>query len=124
METWAHGEDVAEAIGASLPATDRLFHVAELGVRTFSWSFSNRGLDVPDERVRVSLRGPSGSTRSWNDGWKESVSGSVEDFCLVVTQRRHIDDTDLVVDGPLARRWMEVAQAFAGPPGAGRPPVG
>ena len=27
----------------------------------------------------------------------------------------------LVVDGPLAEEWIGVAQAFAGPPGAGRP---
>jgi hypothetical protein len=40
----------------------------------------------------------------------------------VVTQRRHVDDTDLVVTGDMAREWMQIAQAFAGPPGAGRLP--
>lgn len=124
METWAHGTDVADALGTSLPVTDRLFHVADLGVRTYSWSFSNRGLEVPGERVRVTLRGPSGGERTWNDEWEQSVTGPVEDFCLVVAQRRHVDDTDLMTDGPLARRWMEVAQAFAGPPGPGRRPSG
>lgn len=122
METWAHGTDVADALGTSLPVTDRLFHVADLGVRTFSWSFSNRGLDVPEERVRVHLRAPSGTERSWNEEREQSVSGPVDDFCLVVTQRRHVDDTNLRMDGPLSRRWMEVAQVFAGPPGSGRSP--
>lgn len=120
METWAHGTDVADALGTSLPVTDRLFHVADLGVRTFSWSFSNRGLDVPEERVRVTLRAPSGAERTWNEEQEQVVSGRVEDFCLVVSQRRHVDDTDLRTDGPLARKWMEVAQVFAGPPGQGR----
>jgi hypothetical protein len=44
------------------------------------------------------------------------------DFCLVVTQRRHPDDTDLAIEGPLAEEWMAIAQAFAGPPGKGRAP--
>ena len=32
----------------------------------------------------------------------------------------HRDDTDLVADGADADRWLDIAQAFAGPPGAGR----
>lgn len=120
METWAHGTDVADALGTSLPVSDRLFHIADLGVRTFSWSFSNRGLEVPDRRVRVALRGPSGTTRVWNDEENASITGPVEDFCLVVAQRRSRADTHLVMEGGLARRWMEIAQVFAGPPGPGR----
>lgn len=122
METWAHGTDVADALGTTLPPSDRLFHIAELGVRTFSWSFSVRDLEVPEARVRVELTGPTGTTSTWNEESAESVTGPVEDFCLVVTQRRHVDDTRLVTDGPLARQWMELAQAFAGPAGPGRPP--
>ncbi len=49
-----------------------------------------------------------------------SVTGPAEDFCLVVTQRRHVDDTDLTVTGEIARDWMTKAQAFAG--GATGPP--
>ena len=121
METWAHGTDIADALGMTLPVTDRLFRVADLGVRTFSFSFVNRGIDPPPERVRVALRGPSGTTRIWNDEQSASVTGPVEDFCLVVAQRRHLDDTHLVLEGDLARRWMGIAQVFAGPPGPGRP---
>lgn len=120
METWAHGTDVADALGTSLPVTDRLFHVADLGVRTFSWSFTNRGLGIPEQRVRVALRGPSGTTRIWNDEENSSITGPVEDFCLVVVQRRNVADTHLVMEGGLARHWMEIAQVFAGPPGPGR----
>lgn len=124
METWAHGTDVAEALGTTLPVSDRLFWVADLGVRTFSFSFTNRGVDVPSGRVRVALRGPSGTTRVWNDEQDDSITGPVEEFCLVVAQRRHVDDTHLVVEGAAAQAWMEIAQVFAGPPGPGRPPSG
>lgn len=123
METWAHGQDVIDALGLSREPTDRLFHIAELGVKTFSWSFLNRGMDVPTERVRVALRGPTGSTKVWNDEWSNSVTGPVDEFCLVVAQRRNYLDTALVIQGEIARRWMEIAQIFAGPPGPGRPPA-
>ncbi len=124
METWAHGHDVAEALGVTRAPTERLFHIAELGVKTFSWSYINRGLDVPAERVRVALRGPSGSIRVWNDQMSNSITGPVDEFCLVVAQRRNYLDTSLVIEGDVARSWMEIAQIFAGPPGPGRPPVG
>lgn len=120
METWAHGHDVCEALGINREPTDRLFPIAELGVKTFSWSFLNRGLEVPERKVRVVLRGPSGATKVWNDDQDDSITGPVEDFCLVVAQRIHHLDTQLVIKGEVAARWMEVAQIFAGPPGPGR----
>jgi uncharacterized protein (TIGR03084 family) len=121
METWAHGHDVAEALSLDRPPTGRLFHIAELGVKTFSWSFLNRGMEVPLQRVRVELTGPAGHTQVWNEDSDESISGPVLDFCLVVGQRINCRDTDLKIEGEVARRWMEIAQVFAGPPGPGRP---
>jgi len=116
MEAWAHGQDVVDAVGATRPATDRLRHVAQLGVITRGWSYRNRGRDVPDGDVRVELTAPSGDVWTWgDDAVGDSVTGPAEDFCLVVTQRRHVDDTRLVTSGSLARDWMECAQAFAGP---------
>jgi hypothetical protein len=50
------------------------------------------------------------------------VTGPALDFCLAVTQRRHLDDVSLVVDGPVATEWMAFAQAFAGAAGTGRKP--
>ena len=99
METWAHGHDIADALGITRPPTARLFHIAELGVKTFSWSYLNRGLDVPTERVRVALTGPNGDTRVWNEPMSNSITGPVEDFCLVVAQRRNYRDTTLVIEG-------------------------
>jgi Mycothiol maleylpyruvate isomerase N-terminal domain len=41
---------------------------------------------------------------------------------LLVTQRRHLADAGLDIQGAAAAEWMAIAQAFAGPPGAGRAP--
>jgi len=116
METWAHGQDVVDVVSAPRPATDRLRHVCQLGVITRGWTYRNRGLDVPTTDVGVVLTAPSGDVWSWGpDDGDDRVTGPAEDFCLVVTQRRHVDDTRLVTRGRLAREWMELAQAFAGP---------
>jgi uncharacterized protein (TIGR03084 family) len=120
MECWAHGQDVVDAVGAQRLATDRLRHVAQLGVITRRWTYVNRGLEPPAGEVVVALTGPSGGVwRYGPDHAPDAVRGPAEDFCLVVTQRRHPDDTALEVTGPLARDWMAKAQAFAGPPTEG-----
>jgi len=124
METWAHGQDIADALKLVRPGSDRLKHIAFLGVSTFKWSFKNRELAVPDQAVRVALTAPSYErTSSSNDLWAwgpddadNVVSGSALDFCLVVTQRRNAADTGLRIQGDTAVQWMEIAQAFAGPP--------
>jgi uncharacterized protein (TIGR03084 family) len=126
METWAHGQDVAAALGVSMTPTARLRHVAHLGVKARPFSYAVNGLDAPMRKVTVDLQGPAGERWCWDDGDEAdgAVRGPALDFCLVVTQRRHIDDTDLIVEGEAARQWMSIAQAFAGPPGPGRRPVG
>ena len=116
MEVWAHGTDVCDAVGACRPPTDRLRHIAHLGYVTRAWSYANRGLEPPASVVRVELTAPSGALWTWGDASDGSVRGRAEDFCLVVTQRRHVDDTDLELSGPDAVDWMHKAQAFAGPP--------
>ena len=123
METWAHGQDVADALSVNRPATDRLKHIAHLGVATFDWSFQVRGLEKPDVAVRVVLKGPSGDLWTWGpEDAADRIRGDAEDFCLVVAQRRHFLDTHLEVVGKTAEKWMTVAQAFAGPPAQGPPP--
>jgi uncharacterized protein (TIGR03084 family) len=122
METWAHGQDIVDALGMGRTPTERLKHIVHLGVRARRNSYSANGLEMPDGEVRVDVRGPAGENWTWNESQTDRVTGSALDFCLVVTQRRHLEDTDLVIEGPLATGWMEIAQAFAGPPGAGRSP--
>jgi uncharacterized protein (TIGR03084 family) len=123
MECWAHGQDVADAVGVRRQPTDRLRHIARLGFITRGWSYANRGLEPLPGDMRLELTGPSGDAWSFGPGGAaDVVRGPAEDFCLVVTQRRHVDDTALEVTGPLARDWLAKAQAFAGPPTDGPAP--
>ncbi|MGV0834389.1 TIGR03084 family metal-binding protein [Mycolicibacterium thermoresistibile] len=120
METWAHGQDVADALGARRPPTERLRHVAMLAVRARPFSYHVRELEPNTTAVRVELTGPAGDT--WTFGpadADEMVTGSAEEFCLVLTRRRHVDDTALRASGPAAREWLLIGQAYAGSPGDG-----
>jgi uncharacterized protein (TIGR03084 family) len=123
METWAHGQDIADSRGVVREATDRLRHVAHIGVGARAFSFETNGRPVPETPVRVELRAPTGGEWSWGPSDADNrVTGAALDFCLVVTQRRNLADVSLTVTGADAAAWMEIAQAFAGPPGEGRPP--
>lgn len=114
MEVWAHGTDVVDALGAKRQATNRLRHVARLGYITRKWSYLVRGEEVPAGEVRLELNAPDGEIWTWGpDNADDTIDGSAEEFCLVVTQRRHVDDTSLRT-GELGRHWLERAQAFAG----------
>ena len=125
METWAHALDVYDALGVTREPTDRIRHVAHIGVRTRDFAFGVHGLEPPTEPFRVVLEAPSGALWEWGPvEAAQTVIGSAYDFCLRVTQRRHRDDLDLVATGPDADRWLDIAQAFAGPSGAGRERTG
>jgi uncharacterized protein (TIGR03084 family) len=125
MEAWAHGQDIVDTLDlagvshAERPPTARLKHIAQLGFITRKWSYINRQLDAPATPVRVELQAPPGDDGDavWTfgpDDAPESIVGPAVDFCLVTTQRRHVDDTSLVVTGDDAADWMHKAQAFAG----------
>ncbi len=116
METWAHGQDVADALGVEREPSPRLPHVAFLGWRAFANSFRVRGRPEPEVALRVEL----GEVVLGPPDAADVVRGSLVDFCLVATQRRHPADTGLRAEGPVATEWLGIAQAFAGPPGAGR----
>jgi uncharacterized protein (TIGR03084 family) len=120
METWAHGQDVADALAITRRSTARLRHVAHIGVRARPFSYVIHGLTMPDVEVAVHLTGPDGEQWEWGESSDNSVSGAALDFCLVATQRRHLADTRLKIAGDAAVEWMQIAQAFAGGVGAGR----
>jgi uncharacterized protein (TIGR03084 family) len=122
METWAHGVDVVDALEVDREPTDRLRHVAQLGFITRRWSYAVRGETEPPGTVRLELTGPHGDVWRWGpDGAEDSITGSAEEFCLVVTQRRHPNDTSLTA-GELGAHWLQRAQAFAGAPSDGPRP--
>ncbi|KRE93992.1 wyosine base formation domain-containing protein [Nocardioides sp. Soil774] len=123
METWAHGLDVHAGLGAAVEDTDRIRHVAHLGVRSRNFAYAVHGLDAPAEEFRIDLLAPSGDVWTWGpDDAAQTLTGSAGDFCRLVTQRVHRADTDLVATGADVDRWLDIAQAFAGEPGEGRAP--
>ena len=123
METWAHGLDVADALGVHLPATDRIKAVAHIGVRTRDYAYLVNEMTPPTTPFRIELTAPSGDIWTWGpDDATDIVRGPAVDFCELVTQRRHLADLDLDVVGRDATIWVGIAQCFAGPPGAGREP--
>lgn len=128
MEVWAHGQDIYDMLGRSRPAHPRIRNICDLGVRTFGWSFRNRGLEVPPV-PRVQLVGPSGQHWEWPGDDAGLVEGPALDFALLVTQRRAGEDTGLTAAGDGARAWLRIAQCFAGAPqepaaSGSRPPLG
>lgn len=125
METWAHGGDVADALGIEREPSARLRHIAHLGVRTRDFAYLIRDATPPEAEFRVALTAPDGTEWVWGpDDATQSVTGSALDFCRLVTQRIHRADTDLVAVGADADAWLDFAQAFAGPSGGGRAPSG
>jgi uncharacterized protein (TIGR03084 family) len=123
METWAHGQDVVDALGVRRVPTARLRHIAHIGVRTMGFSFVANDRPVPEQPVHVELIAPDGSMWVWGPtDAVDRVTGTALGFCLLVTQRRHIDDLDVTGHGPVATEWLSIAQAFAGPAGSGRQP--
>lgn len=118
METWAHSQDVADALGIDVPRTDRVRHVCHLGVRTRGYAYLMRGLEAPAVDVRVELTAPSGELWTWGDeSAADRVTGDAWDFALLASRRRHRDDVAVVADGEYADAWLDVAQTFAGLPG-------
>ena len=79
------------------------------------------GTPVTAEPFDVFLVAADGSEIVFGPGdAAQRVTGSLEDFCRLATQRVNLVDTDLVATGTDAQRWLDLTQAFAGMPGKGR----
>lgn len=117
METWAHAHDIYDLKKVERTHTDRIKNIAEIGVRTYGWTFANRKQEPPGPAPYVRLTAPSGAVWEWNEEASDNrVEGQAVDFCHVVTQGRNIADVNLDVTGEPATQWMAIAQCFAGPP--------
>jgi uncharacterized protein (TIGR03084 family) len=116
METWAHGVDVRDAVGTPLAPTHRLRHVCDLGYRARAYAFASHDVEDPGDPVGLIVAAPDGGQWTWGpDTARDTIRGPALDVALVFTQRRHPSRTAVVASGPTARRWLTVAQAFAGP---------
>lgn len=116
-ETWAHGRDLADALNVTWTSTDRLRHVADLGVRSLGSSFEVLGRPVPRVPVRIELTAPGGETWSWGgEHARDRVSGSAEDLCLVLTGRRAVTETGLTVSGAVVGEWLAIGRVYPGAP--------
>jgi uncharacterized protein (TIGR03084 family) len=123
METWAHGLDCYDAAGVEPVDTDRLRHVAMIAYLAMPYAYTVNGLEVTSTPIRIELVLPSGET--WSRGSDDAdniIRGTASEFCRVAVRRRHWKDTKLEVVGDEARRYIEIAQTYAGPPGSGRKP--
>ena len=124
METWAHGVDICDALGLPVIVSDRLRSVCHISIGARAYSFFVNGAHDPGDPIRCELTSPSGELWSWGpEDAANRVTGAALDLALVVTQRRHLEDTQLVVTGPTAAAWMAIAQSFAGVSGGGRKPL-
>lgn len=123
METWAHGLDCFDALGAEPEDTDRLRHIAFLAYMARPYAYQVNGLELPETPLRIDLVLPSGAP--WSQGPEDArdrIRGKAGAFCRVAVRRRHWLDMDLEVEGDEALRYIEIAQTYAGPPGSGRKP--
>ena len=124
METWSHAQAVYDLLGVVRQDKDHIKNVVVIGNNTFGWTFMNRGEEVPQDKPFLRLTAPSGEVWDLNKPSDSNyVEGLATEFGQVVTQCRNIGDTQLKVVGDTAKKWMAVAQCFAGPPRT-PPPVG
>lgn len=123
MELFGHGQDIADTLGVPRHRTDRLAHLVDFAVRVRNFGYEARGRTPPTEEFRFEITSPSGALWSFGpEAAQQRVLGSAEDFCLLVTRRRHRADLDLRAEGVHADAWLDIAQAYRGPAGPGRTP--
>lgn len=122
METWAHGQEICDVLGAERADADRIKNIAVLGVNTYGWTYHVRGQEPPGAPPFVKLTSPSGEVWIFGeDSGADRIEGNATEFCQVVTQTRNVLDTALRVEGSVAEDWMSKAQCFAG--GRNDPPA-
>jgi uncharacterized protein (TIGR03084 family) len=123
MELFAHGQDIRDALGVARTPSDRIGHIAFFGTRTRDFGYLARNIEPPAEEFRFELTAPSGTVWAFGpEDAEQRISGPADDYCLLITRRRHRDDLALTAQGAEAERYLDIAQAYRGPAGEGRKP--
>jgi uncharacterized protein (TIGR03084 family) len=123
MELFAHGQDIADALGVERVHTDRIANIVGFAVRTWDFGYQARKLTPPVRPFRFELTAPSGALWTFGpDDAADQVTGPAVDFCLLTTRRRHRDDLAITAQGAEADAWLDIAQCYRGPAGPGRQP--
>jgi len=121
MEVFAHGQDVADALGATRTFTDRIAFLVHFATRTRDFGYESHGLTPPAAEFRFEVTLPSGAELAIGPADAEQrITGPAVDLCLLVSRRRHHEDLGVKAIGEQAEQWLEIAQAYRGPAGAGR----
>ena len=133
MEVWAHGTDVCDTVGAQRTPSDRLRHIAQLGVITRGWSYAVRGQTAPrrghPRRARRTVGNDLGmGRRECSRPDSGPRRGLLPRRHAAPPPRRHRAHRHRPTH---ANEWMRQAQAFAGAPtdgpdarSSGAPPDG
>ncbi len=113
METWAHGLDIYDAIGCEPVDTDRLRHVAWIGIRALPYAYSVAGVEGVPGPIRLELTLPSGAP--WVFGPEDAadrITGTASEFCRVFVQRHPARETSLASVGDGAALALRVGRSF------------
>lgn len=114
METFAHGHDITEALGAPFAPSSRLRHIADLAWRARHYSFAQNGLDQPAGSIQLEVTGVDGCRWTWGpDDSENRVTADALDFALLATRRRRRSESTAVAEGEDAERWLDIVQAYA-----------
>ena len=111
METWAHGLDIYEALGAEIEDTPRIRHICWLGWKSLPYAFKLAGHDyVP---IRVEVIGPGYVKWVYGpDDAENLIKGSAADWARLSVRRATVKDTRLKVTGEAAQVAVEVVRTY------------
>lgn len=123
MELFAHGQDVRDALGHAPQTSSRLWHTIDLAIKTRRYALNINGLADPSGPIRVEVTGPDGDWTWGPEDATDQVRAETLDFALLATHRRHPHELQVHAQGDEAQRWVQVVQAYAGPPGTWPAPI-
>ena len=113
-ETWIHTGDVADALGVTPEAGERLRHIARLAWRTVPYAFAREGRELSGP-VAFELTGPGGDEWTFTPDEEPAtvVRGDALELCLVAGRRADPAATGLEAEGPDAEAVLELVRTYA-----------